>query len=761
MILVFLILSDWLSLQSNDLKNIHCDVSGVDYENTRLEFNIPGFYLDTAVIDNKSYSRINMPGAVDYMTKGFPQLPRITRSIIIPDNAKMNLRIIEKKVERIDVLPVVPSKGNISRSVPPSSVPYTISDFYSSEDIFPAESVTLSEPFIIRDFRGMSIYINPVRYDAENQQLILLKKLVIEVYSEGISLSNVKERPKKRFVSPSVKNLYKEFFINFKEEKLRYKMLEEDAGRMIVICADQYVSEMDSFLIWKRRKGIQTDIYSLSEVGNDTASIRNFIQNQYDNLGITFCLLVGDGFELPAPDGTVGMAIGNSSDHIYSYTEGDDYYPDIFIGRFSSVNGETINIKNQVMRSIYYERNPQEGGKWYQRGLMVASDEADDDDSIMDKHRCEWLKDTLLYDIPPCFTYTSIDSSYEPWGTRSIITNAIDSGVSIINYIGHGEVFGWQSAGGLYVNDVNNLTNYGMLPHVISVGCRVGDFENYDCFSEAAMTAGTPENPTGFIVTLAPAINQTWVPPCIGQEGAVNLLAHYQANTAGGVYFNGLCYMIEQLGGDTVEYGVEIAQTWNIFGDPSLQLRTDMPRNFKTNKSVKQYFDSLVVEIEVYEEDSITIVEDALVALYKGLDSLISSGYTDESGDCQLKLDPSYYDMDEYLYLTVTGFNYKPQMDSINIGNSVIPQDFYSFDVSELIGENFLEVKYVVPRAMNVEFLIFDALGRRITSKELETGKGGSFKENVDLQSLSSGVYFLMMKAEEEIVTPKKFILIR
>jgi hypothetical protein len=761
MVLIFLILSNWVTLQSSSSRNIQCDISGNNYENTRLEFAIPGFYLDTVIIDNKGYSRINMPGAVDYMTKGFPQLPRITKSIIIPDDRDVKLRIISEEVERINVLPVVPSKGNISREVSPSSVAYKFNDFYSSEDIFPSAVVTISEPFIIRDFRGISVYINPVRYDAGNQQLIVLKRLVVEVYSEGISLSDIKEKAKKRFVSPAVENLYKEFFVNYRREKLRYEMLEEDAGRMIVICADQYVSEMDSFLVWKRRKGIQTDLYSLSDVGNDTSSIRNFIKNQYDSLGITFCLLVGDGYELPTPDGTIGMAVGNSADHIYAYTDGEDFYPDIFIGRFSSAGGEAINIRNQVMRSINYEKNPQMGGDWYRRGLMVASDESDDYDSIMDKQRCEWLKDTLLYNISPYFTYTSIDSSYDPWGTRSIVTNAIDSGVSIINYIGHGYVNGWQSGGGLSINSIANLTNYGMLPHVISVGCRVGDFENYDCFSEAAMTAGTPENPTGFIVTLAPSINQTWVPPCIGQEGAVNLLAHYQANTAGGVYFNGLCYMIEQYGGDTVKYGVEIAQTWNIFGDPSLQLRTDIPRNLEIDKLVNQYFDSLVVEIDVYEEDLLTPVEDALVALCKVEDSLIASGYTDESGNYQCKLDPYDYDMDEYLYITVTGFNYKPRMDSINIGDFIIPPDFYAYDVSKLINGNFLEVKYIVPQEMNVEFIIFDALGRSVTSEESEASRGGSFTKVMDLQNLSSGVYFLMMEAGDEIMTPKKFILIR
>jgi hypothetical protein len=667
MILILLTLSSWISLQKNNTKRVECNFFGNTYENTRIEFTIPGFYLDTVLIDGKGYSRVSIPGVVNYLQKGYPRLPRIAKSIIIPDDKEMKLRIILEEIERIKSLPVAPSKGNLLRDISPLSVPYTFSGFYSSDEIFPKEAVTLSEPFIVRDFRGVTIYVNPVRYDAGNEELIILKNLVVEVYSEGFSLSNTKKRFKRIPISHTVSDMYKEFFLNYSDSKIRYDMIEEDAGRMIIICADQYVSEMDSFLIWKRKKGIPTDLYSLSIVGDDTSSIRSFIQNQYDSLGVTFCLLVGDGDELPPSRGTVGRAAGRDADPVYAYTDGEDYYPDLFIGRFSSNGGIVENVRNQVMRSIKYERNSEEGGDWYQKGLMVASEEADDEDLIMDKQRCEWLKDTLLYNVSPYFTYTSIDSSYDPWGTSNKISNVINSGVSIINYIGHGNTAGWISGGGFNISNIYSLTNYWKLPHVISVGCQIGNFDGINCFSEAALTAGTPENPAGFIVTLAPTINQTWVPPCIGQEGAVNLLAHYDANTAGGVYFNGLCYMIEQCGGDTSYIGVEMAQTWHIFGDPSIQLRTDTPRNLVVNRPPLIFFDSLVYGISVFEADSITPVNNALVSFYRAGSSLIESGYTNLSGNCTLTLDSNNILSDKYVYLTVTNFNCMSYLDSIRI----------------------------------------------------------------------------------------------
>jgi len=760
MILIFLTLSSWLSLSDNNTQTIQCNASRNGYESTQIEFTIPGFYLDTVVINRKSYSRISIPGVVDYMKKGYPRLPRIAKSIIVPDDKKMKLRIIREEVRRVGALPGMPSKGNILRNVSPSSVPYTFSDFYSSGDIFPVEVVTLSAPFIIRDFRGVTIYVNPIRYDAGNRELIILKKLVVEVYSEGFALSNVKNRLVKKPISPSVKNLYKDFFINYSESSLRYDMIEEDAGRMIIICADQYVSEMDSFLIWKRRKGIPTDLYSLSVVGNDTSSIRNFIQNQYDSLGVTFCLLVGDGDELVPPLGTVGLAIGAEADPIYAYTDGTDYYPDLFIGRFSSNGGEANNIRNQVMRSIKYERNPEERGDWYHRGLMIASDEADDGDTIMDKQRCEWLKDTLLYDVSPYFTYTSIDSSYNPWGTSPIIASAINSGVSMINYIGHGNTSGWASGGGFSRSHIAALTNYWMLPHVISVGCQIGNFNGRTCFSEDVLTAGTPDDPTGFIVTLAPTIDQTWIPPCIGQEGAVNLLAHYQASIAGSAYFNGLCYMIEQCGGDTSDIGVEMAQTWHIFGDPSLQLRTDIPRELKVNKIINNFTDSLVCEVNVYEENPMTLVENALVAFCNEGNSLIASGYTNASGNYELTIDWADLMSSEYIYITVTNFNYKPYLDSIDIDDLNILPDSYDFNISTLVGENFLEVNYAIPQQISVEFIVYDVLGRRVFS-ESRSRSAGFFRDFIDMRGFSVGVYFFTLKAGNRMLTPKKFILIR
>jgi hypothetical protein len=193
------------------------------------------------------------------------------------------------------------------------------------------------------------------------------------------------------------------------------------------------------------------------------------------------------------------------------------------------------------------------------------------------QQRCTWLADSLLL-----YYYTSVDSSYDPWGSSTTIKNRIEAGTSIINYIGHGSTTGWGNGGGFSISDINSLNNPWMLPFVLSVACVVGNFNGSDCYCEASVTAGTVSDPDGFLVHWGSTINQSWVPPCIGQEGAVNLLTHDRKNTAGGIMFNGACYMIEYYGATNSE-GIEMAQTWHIFGDASVQLRTDTPASMTVN----------------------------------------------------------------------------------------------------------------------------------------------------------------------------------
>jgi len=616
-----------------------------------IEFELQGYEFEQIDINGTTCSRIILPGQVTFLEKGMPELPTIARNIIIPDDAQMDYRIIAVDYETKPIETIIPSRGSFSRSIDPNTIPYTFDKFYQTNSWWPKNTVELYEPFILRDYRGLTVRFNPFQYNPAKNELKIAKRLVVEVYETSKGGANVIIK-KKSSITREFANIYENIFLNFNQA--RYDSISERAGRMIIICADAFMNNMESFKTWKRMKGIETKMVTISSIGNNETAIKNFIQNEYNAGDLVWVLLVGDGNEVVPATGTVGWANGEDADPVYAYTAGGDYYPDIFISRFSSRNGNAINIDKQTSRSIEYEKSPQTGANWYHVGLGIASNQG----SPTDKERCNWLRDSLLL-----YYYTSVDSSYDPWGTSAIIKSKIEAGTGIINYIGHGSTTGWSNGGGFSISDINSLNNPWLLPFVLSVACVVGNFNGSDCYCEASVTAGTVSDPDGFLVHWGSSINQHWVEPCYGQEGAVNLLTHDKKNTAGGIFFNGACYMIEYYAGH--EYAVDMAQTWTIFGDASLQLRTDTPQLMTVNHASAIFLGQTTFDV------SVPGVQNALVGLY--IDTLsVGHGYTNAAGNVTIPLDPPPSSPGT-MYITVTAYNRIPYLGSVPITSSSGP----------------------------------------------------------------------------------------
>ncbi len=619
---------------------------------TTIEFQLRGYSIDLVEIDGKTYSKIVVPGQVTYLEKGLPELPTIARNIIIPDNALMDYRVVDMEYETKRVNTIVPSKGSISRKIDPRTVPYTFDNFYESDSWWPQKTIELTEPFILRDFRGITIRFNPFQYNPARNELKVVKKIVVEVYEKSSGGANPLVR-KKDVITREFVNIYRSTFLNF--NRARYDSISEGAGRMVIICADAYMSNMEEFKTWKRKKGIETKMVPVSAIGNTEPNIKTFIQNEYDAGDLVWILFVGDGDEVEPATGTVGWAAGAAADPVYAYTAGSDYYPDIFISRFSSRGGDYINVDKQVNRSIAYETTPQTGADWYHVGLGVASAQGDPADST----RCNWLRDSLL-----AYHYTEVNKSYDYWGTTAIIKGFIEDGTSIINYIGHGSTYGWGNGGGFGVSDLNDLENAWMLPFVTSVACDVGNFDGHDCYCEVSVTAGTVEEPDGFVAHWGSSISQRWEEPCIGQETTVNLMTHDRKNTVGGLCFNGSSRMIEFYGG--ADNAVDMAQTWTIFGDASLQLRTNTPEVMTVNHLPSIFVGQTTFDVNVPG------VEDALVGLY--IDTLlVGHGYTDASGNVTVTIDPVPTGPGT-MYVTVTAYNKIPSLGSVPV---VVPTGPY------------------------------------------------------------------------------------
>jgi hypothetical protein len=86
-----------------------------------VEYNLAGFEIHPVSIGGSTYYAVKLGSEAISLEAGSPALPHIARSVIIPDNARMGLRVLSATYQDFTDIDVVPSKGNLLRSVDPSS----------------------------------------------------------------------------------------------------------------------------------------------------------------------------------------------------------------------------------------------------------------------------------------------------------------------------------------------------------------------------------------------------------------------------------------------------------------------------------------------------------------------------------------------------------------------------------------------------------------------------------------------------------------
>ena len=158
---------------------------------TVLEYTVGGYDRVPVLIGGETYYQIRLGEEGMLLETGLPELPTVGRSVIVPDNAEMAVRVLESTwVEEAGVR-VVPSKGNLLRTVDPATVPYEFGSVYASGGVYPSEAAYGGEPYIMRDYRGMVVVAQPFQYDAGRSVLRVCSRMVVEVSAVGVGKANV------------------------------------------------------------------------------------------------------------------------------------------------------------------------------------------------------------------------------------------------------------------------------------------------------------------------------------------------------------------------------------------------------------------------------------------------------------------------------------------------------------------------------------------------------------------------------------------
>ena len=577
----------WNPISSNSPTKAQATLISSDNNKTTFEVELGGFYSFAVNTPRGEANVIALPGSPTTFDAGQPELPSYAVPVIIDDMSETDYRITTSDYQDFHNIDVAPFKGHFSRSVNPDDVPYTYGQEYERDEFFPQYQASISEPYIIRDFRGQNIIVYPFAYNPIEKTLRVYHKITIEVYKTSKPGQNqLRRRSNTIRLDSELNELYKKHFINYQSTITRYTPIDEE-GDMLIICHEGFLSAMTPFVNWKRTIGRPTTIVSTNTTGTTDSAIKNYIQTQYNtNPNLTYILLVGDVAQIPGHYVSAGTYSGYS-DNWYGQVVGNDYYNDIFVGRFSAEN--TTHVSTQVNKTIHYERDLDQTATWLSIAQGVSKNEGVGQGHYGegDYQHIDNIKDDLL-----AYTYTQFHRDYQNvsgvTSSAAIISQHINSGVGNINYCNHGSETSWGVFN--YSNShVNALTNDNKLPFICSVACLNGKYDySIPCFAETWMRAtnNSTSAPTGAVATLMSYISQPWLPPMYGQDEITDILVESYANnikrTYGGISINGIMTILD-IYGTSNSSAIGTYNTWNLFGDPSLTVRTKTPEVMTIN----------------------------------------------------------------------------------------------------------------------------------------------------------------------------------
>jgi hypothetical protein len=655
---------------------------------TVIEFSLEGFHINdvsgTPIANSKS---ITVPRGGRMSQAGNPDISKLTAPIIIPDMANMQVQIVETEFFDIENIEIAPSRGDFSRGIDPSTVPFTYGQVYQQNQWFPGNLADISNPHIFRDFRGAVVMAYPFQYNPVQKKLRVYNKIVVQVVESQATQQIVNPFNRTKSISSIVQDfhyMYLDRYINYFPNKYTAPL---ERGNILVICHDAFIPDMMPYVNWKNQIGFPTEIVGVSTIGNNTTAIKNYLTSYYNTNGLAFLLLVGDHTEVV----TYNYGSANYSDNWYGDILGNDSYLEVIVGRFSATT--SAHVQTQVQRTLEYERAEGMANGWLSTGIGVAHNEGPGHHGEYDHQHIDFIRDTLLN-----YHYTTVHREYTSVSgvtntTASQISSRINTGAGIINYCNHGSETGWSVAN--YNNShVNALTNVKKLPFIWSVACVNGQFTRSggDCFAEAWLKATDASGePTGAIAVYMSTINQPWVPPMDAQDEFNRMLTENIAGATrrsfGAISTSGTMFMLDL--GPSNSQRLETARTWTIFGDPSIMVRTDDPLSMNVSHLhyVANGTDNLLVNCNI---------EGAFVTLtinYEIIGTGVISG-----GSANINFAPLM--VGDTVLVTVTAFNTIPYEGTVLVELPTIPWDMQAASITDLEGSYSCSGIPVTPKAV-------------------------------------------------------------
>ncbi len=562
----------WVGVSSQSPAEPYITSSGNTSTSTEISVEIPGFYMQEVLFEGKNFKLPQISGGHSLFVKGSPDLQKLTYTLQLPANGNMLVTVASSKYIDYTDIDIIPSSGDLKRDLSVQSI--SKNESYSSDAFFPGNLSELQQPFLVRNARAQSLQVFPFQYNPVTRILRVYYQITFYIVNSGQDGDN--SLTENDFRIKSIEGI-KVTSINQKASALKSGELPSERGSMLIICPENFKKSIEPLKVWRIQTGISTEIINAEQFA-DADAIHNFVKNYYyTNGNLAYLLLVGDAKQVPTYQYTYG-----ASDNYYSYLAGNDHYPDILVGRFSAESVQDVEI--QVKRTLQYEKNPATDASWLTTVTGIGSTLSPGDDGESDfqhiRNLLKEVKTTSYTQSNEFFDGSQGEGDADGNPATGNIIEKINQGTGVVFYAGHGSPSS-MATGTITKDVVENLSNNGKYPLIWSAACENGNFADRYCIAEAWLRASNNDQPTGAVAALMASGSQTSYPPMEAQDKIAGLMSNpkEELSTMGAISVKGMMSMNDIYG----SAGYETTDTWILFGDPSLRVRTAMPMEFIVN----------------------------------------------------------------------------------------------------------------------------------------------------------------------------------
>ena len=612
------------------------------------------FELDEVTFEeNNGYTKINSNSKGETSIIGLPKLPQFSTLLKLDPFKEYDISYSVENSYIIEDIDIIPNQRIDLNGLEKSSIENKDNSFYSSSENYPYENITLSDPMVMRDLVLSNVTIVPFQYNPKNRQLEIYQTVEIHVY-EVDEASDIRRRnmPSSRVFE----NIYKNSIINYNTNSRD----DYQQPTVLYIGPSSAIGNatFEQLIEWRKQRGYV--VYTATTSGNSTSSIKNIIEDAYDNFNpppeyVTLIGDVGGSYSIPTYYEDFGHdSYGNQceGDHPYSQIDGNDLLPEVLLGRMSIRSSSELTTV--VYKILNYEKATylDTYEEYYERAAMAG-------DPSTSGNSCAITKEAVRQSLQNHgFDDVNIKTSGNGWATW--MENELEDGVLFFNYRGYLGMSGFSTS------NVDNASSGWKLPFATVLTCGTGSFaEDQTAMSEKFFRAGSVTNPRGGVAAIGTA---TWNTHTLFNNivdlGIYNGLLADDVETAGAALVSGKLSLYNTYPGDPYQWISAFTQWNNLMGDAATHLYTDTPEIL----SVTYSHGSNYLDVEVVDSRGNPVSDAQVTALTSGYQSGLNL-FTDELG--QVTFSNWVLDNNESAVLTVTKLDHKPYQTSFNFDDSI------------------------------------------------------------------------------------------